>query len=411
MGGAVAVWIMEVLLFALLVVALLAQRPMTLGATAAAIAILCGVTWASPRSRALVAGLFRDHRGAAFAGGTVLAAALPFFVRTSPYSTFMATMALMYVTIGQGLNLQLGTAGVINLAGAAFAGLGGYTVGLLTVNLGLPPSLGLLAGPLAAVAVGAVLFVPILKVRGHYLALVTIAFGFIFNILMNNLEFTGGPQGIKNIPTFRPFGYAFTTAPEVLGVKLPPHANFYFLALGIAAAVTWLAWRLHNSWIGLTLNTLRDDEIAATCSGVSVARSKLLAFSLGNLAIGLGGAFYAVMVGFVSPPDFDFGYSLVMLSIIILGGLDSIPGVVLGACLLIPLPELFRALHEYRLLFYGLAIILMLLFRPRGLWPAAVRRYGLREPAAAFGAGTQGNALGDAAPQTAPDLRPAGGPA
>ncbi|MBI4561190.1 MAG: branched-chain amino acid ABC transporter permease, partial [Candidatus Rokubacteria bacterium] len=221
---------------------------------------------------------------------------------------------------------------------------------------------------------------------GHYLALVTIAFGFIFNILMNNLEFTGGPQGIKNIPTLRLFGYAFTASPQVLGITLPSHANFYYAALVTAALVTWLAWRLYNSWVGLTLNTLRDDEIAAKCSGVSVARYKLLGFSIGNLFIGLGGGFYAVMVGFVSPPDFDFGYSLIMVSIIILGGLDSIPGIVLGACLLIPLPERFRFLHEYRLLLYGAAIVLMLLFRPRGLWPASVRRYGLQEPAESFAA-------------------------
>jgi branched-chain amino acid transport system permease protein len=106
-----------------------------------------------------------------------------------------------------------------------------------------------------------------------------------------------------------------------------------------------------------------------------VTRGKLLAFSIGNAIIGLGGGFYAVMVGFVSPPDFDFGYSLVMLSVIIIGGVDSIPGVVLGAALLLPLPERFRFLHEYRLLLYGLVILLMLLFRPQGLWPAAVRRY------------------------------------
>ncbi len=408
MKGVIAVWAIEVGLFALIIAALLAERAFPLGATIAAIAILVVVarTWA--RVRGWVVQAFRAHRAAAFAGGAVLALALPFTLRASPYWTFIATMALVYVIIGQGLNLQIGTAGVINLAGAAFAGLGGYTVGLLTVRLGLPPSLALFIGPWVALAVGALLFVPILKVRGHYLALVTIAFGFIFNILMNNLEFTGGPQGIKNIPTLRPFGYAFTAAPEVLGMKLPSHANFYFAALALAALVTWLAWRLHNSWIGLILNTLRDDEIAAKCSGVSVARYKLLAFSLGNLFVGLGGAFYAVMVGFVSPPDFDFGYSLIMLSVIILGGLDSIPGIVLGACLLIPLPERFRMLHEYRLLLYGVAIILMLLFRPRGLWPAAVRRYGLREPANAFGAGKPAASFA-AGGQPAPVLRVPGG--
>jgi branched-chain amino acid transport system permease protein len=376
-----AVWAVEAGLFALVVAALLAERPPAVAATVAALLVVGGGARLSARIRRWTAAAFRVHAAGALAGAAVLAVALPVFLRGSPYWTFVATMALLYVTIAQGLNLQIGTAGVINLAGAAFSGLGGYTVGILTVTLGMPPWLAVLLGPLVAVAVGAVLFVPILQVRGHYLALVTIAFGFIFNILVNNLEFTGGPQGLKNIPTLRPLGYAFTSPLRLGGLTLPYHANFYLAALAMAAVVTWIAWRLHNSWFGLTLNTLRDDEIAAKCSGVSLARYKLLAFSIGNGFIGLGGAFYAVMVGFVSPPDFDFGYSLVMLSVIILGGLDSIPGAVLGACLLIPLPERFRMLHEYRLLLYGVAIILVLLFRPWGLWPAAMRRYGLREEA------------------------------
>jgi ABC-type branched-subunit amino acid transport system permease subunit len=386
MGGALLVWAVEAGLFALILAALLAERPVAVGGTVALVAALLLAARLSPRLWDGVQTLFRRHPAAALAGAGILALALPVALRQSPYWTFVATLALLYVTIGQGLNLQIGTAGVINLAGAAFAGLGGYTVGLLTVRLGFPSWLAFLAGPLVAVIVGALMFIPILKVRGHYLALVTIAFGFIFNILMNNLEFTGGPQGIKNIPTLRLGGYAFTTGPTLLGVTLPSHANFYYAALVMAAVVTWLARRLYNSWVGLTLNTLRDDEIAAKCSGVSVARWKLAAFSLGNVFVGLGGAFYAVMVGFVSPPDFDFGYSLVMLSVIILGGLDSVSGVVLGACLLIPLPERFRMLHEYRLLLYGVVIVLMLLFRPRGLWPAAVRRYGLRGPASSVAA-------------------------
>jgi branched-chain amino acid transport system permease protein len=355
----IGVWAVELGLFVLVVAALLAERPVAVGLTVAAIGILLVVVRTSAQLWGWVAATFRIHRAAALAGAAVLALALPFFLRASPYWTFVATMALVYVTIGQGMNMQLGTAGAI--------------------------------GPLVAMVVGALLFIPILKVRGHYLALVTIAFGFIFNILMNNLEFTGGPQGIKNIPTLRLFGYAFTSAPTLFGMRLPSHANFYFAALAMAGLVTWLAWRLYNSWAGLTLNTLRDDEIAAKCSGVSVARYKLLAFSIGNFFIGLGGAFYAVMVGFVSPPDFDFGYSLVMVSVIILGGLDSIPGIVLGACLLIPLPERFRMLHEYRLLLYGAVIVLMLLFRPRGLWPATVRRYGLKGPAGSFGAAGGGS--------------------
>jgi len=369
------VWAAEAALFGLVVAGILAERPVALAATAAVIVLAFALVRFIVPLRAALAAAFARHARAALAGGAVCTLLLPLVLSASPYWTFVATLALLYITIGQGLNLQIGSAGVLNLAGAAFAGLGGYTVGLLTVNGGWPSWLALLAGPVVAVAVGAILFVPILKTRGHYLALVTIAFVFIFNILMNNLEFTGGPQGIKNIPTLSLGGYAFTTRPTVLGVALPAHANFYYAALLMAALTTWIIRRLYDSWLGLALNTLRDDEIAAKCCGVSITRGKLTAFSIGNFFIGLGGAFYAVMVGFVSPPDFDFGYSLVMLSVIIIGGVDSIPGVILGACLLLPLPERFRFLHEYRLLLYGLVIVVMLLYRPQGLWPAAVRRY------------------------------------
>lgn len=365
----------ESALFFLIAAAVLAERPLALAATSAAIlAGLAATRFVTPL-RAALGRAFERHHATALVGGAAGALALPLALSASPYWTFVATLALLYVTIGQGLNFQIGTAGVLNLAGAAFAGLGGYTVGLLTVSAGWPSWLAVLVGPLVAVTVGAVLFVPILKTRGHYLALVTIAFVFIFNILMNNLEFTGGPQGIKNIPTLRLAGYPFTAKPTVFGIGLPAHANFYYAALLMAALTTWIIRRLYDSWLGLALNTLRDDEIAAKCCGISITRGKLVAFSIGNFFIGLGGAFYAVMVGFVSPPDFDFGYSLVMLSVIIIGGVDSIPGVILGACLLVPLPERFRFLHEYRLLLYGVVIVVMLLYRPQGLWPAAVRRY------------------------------------
>jgi branched-chain amino acid transport system permease protein len=394
----ITVWAVEAVVFALVVAALLAERPLPLAATAVTLAAVAVLLWLGPGLRRQLGVIFTRHRRAAWLGGAVFALLLPAALRGSPYWTFVATMALLYVTIGQGLNFQIGTAGVINLAGAAFAGLGGYTVGLLTVGLGVPPLLALLIGPLAAMVVGAILFVPILKTRGHYLALVTIAFGFIFNILMNNLEFTGGPQGIKNIPTLRPFGHVFSSPLRLGDLVLPSHANFYYAALVMATVVTLGMWRLHNSWLGLALNTLRDDEIAARCSGVNVARQKLVAFSTGNFAIGLGGAFYALMVGFVSPPDFDFGYSLIMLSVIILGGVDSVPGIVLGACLLIPLPERFRFLHEYRLLLYGIVIVLMLLFRPRGLWPAGVRRFPLAGASTAPSATSPSDRIGPAKP-------------
>lgn len=377
--GVLQVWFVEAGLYAILLAAVKAERPLTLAAVMAAIAGLVLLALRAHRLWGHLVGLFQTHRSAALVGIVCLSLTFPFFLRSSPYWIFIGTMALLYVTIGQGLNLQIGTAGVLNLAGSAFSGLGAYTVGILMIKTGVPSAVAPLAGSVVAVVVGAILFIPILKTRGHYLALATIAFVFIFNILANNLEFTGGPQGIKNIPTLTLFGYPFTTSPHPFGIALPYHANFFYAALGMASLVTLLLWRLQNSWVGLTLNTLRDDEIAAKCMGVSVARYKLLAFSLGNLVIGFAGGFYALMVGFISPPDFTFGDALVMVSIIILGGLDSIPGIIVAACLLIALPERFRFLQEYRLLLYGVTIVLMLLFRPKGLWPAGVRRYGLSE--------------------------------
>lgn len=166
-GCVLAVWGIELVLFALVVAALLAERPLALGTTIAAIAALAIVARTSARLWEGATAAFRAHRAAALAGAGGLALALPFFLRANPYWTFVATLALAYVTIGQGLNLQIGTTGVINLAGAAFAGLGGYAVGLLTVRLGLVPWLAFLVGPLVAVIVGALLFIPILKVRRH----------------------------------------------------------------------------------------------------------------------------------------------------------------------------------------------------------------------------------------------------
>lgn len=362
-------------LFVIIVTALLAQGPIALlGISAVVAAALIALRQIAPVKRAIWKA-FDTHRSFALLCGTALAVALPFSLASSPYWTFVATLALLYVTIGQALNFQIGTAGVINMAGAAFVGLGAYAAALLTVSAGWPAWIALLAGALVSMTIGMVLFIPILKTRGHYLALVTIAFIFIFNRLANNLEFTGGPQGIKNIPTLTLGDYAFTTNPVVFGVALPAYANFYFAALIMAIGTTFAIRRLHDSWLGLALNTLRDDEIAAKCCGISITQGKLAAFSIGNFFLGLGGAFYAVMLGYISPPDFDFGYSLVMLSVIVIGGVDSIAGVILGAFLVIPLPELFRFLHDYRLLLYGVAIIAVLLFRPQGLWPAAARRY------------------------------------
>lgn len=373
-----AVIALELAGYALFLAALQAERPVVL---AGLLALLVAATVAWRRFPGLqegVARAFARHRPLALGLVLLLLATAPIFLRRSPYWIFVLTMAALYGLNALALNLQIGTAGVVNFAGGAFYGIGAYTVGLLTVHLAWSPWLALPVGGLLAAAIGMVLFIPILKTRGYYLALVTIAFVFIFNLLVNNMEWTGGPQGVKNIPPLALGEASFARPLPLAGFLLPYHANYFYLVLVLTALATWAATRLGDSWIGLTLNVIRDDEIAARVSGVAVAPWKLVAFTLGNLVMGLAGGVYAVMVGFISPTDFTFGESLVMISIIILGGLDSTPGILLGALVLILLPERFRVLHDYRLLLYGVVIVVMLLGRPRGLWPAGVRRYGRR---------------------------------
>jgi ABC-type branched-subunit amino acid transport system permease subunit len=319
--------------------------------------------------------LFAANARLAWVGAIVLVLLIPFFVASSPYWLFTIILAGLFLTACLGLNLQLGSTGMVNLASAAFYAVGAYTAGLLALNLGWPTWLALLLGALAAGLFSALLFVPVLKTKGHYLALVTIAFQFMVTILLDNQEWTGGPQGLKNIPLFSIVGYSFNNSINLGFIQLPSYANFFYLMLLMVAAVGIASQRIYNSWVGVTLSTIRDDEIAAQTFGVKVNRWKLIIFSLGNCFIGLAGAFYAHLVGFISPPNFTFEKSLVMVSIVILGGMDNVFGVILGSLLLIILPEKLRVVQEYRFLIYGLVLIVMLIYRPRGLLPFVPRDY------------------------------------
>lgn len=329
----------------------------------------------NPAVKQTITDSFQTHRGVAMAGAAVALLIFPFTMYKNAYWLYNVVIALSFIVATLGLNLQLGTGGMVNLAGAAFYGVGAYTAGLLALSWGWPPWLAMLSGGVVTAISSIFLFVPVMKTKGHYLALVTIAFQFIVVILLDNLEFTGGPQGLKNIPLFSLFGYSFNSEVHLFGLTFPTYVNFYFLAVVIAMATIIIANRIYQSWVGVTLATIRDDEIAAQTSGVEVNKWKLIAFSFGNFFIGIAGAFYAHMVGFISPPNFVFEKSLVMVSIVILGGMDNVAGVVLGALLLILLPEKLRFISDYRFLIYGLVLIIMLIFRPRGILPFKAREY------------------------------------
>jgi len=293
----------------------------------------------------------------------------------SHFALLMLATVALYSIACLGLTLQFGYAGIANFAGAAFFGIGCYSEALLATHTNLPHLLILLAAGVFAALIGSVLILPILRTRGHYAALITIAFGILFKTFLEVNDALGGPQGLK-VPGLSLFGWQFN---EPLHLAQAIEGSFYLnyvaLAVVLAAVAFVLVRRLERSWIGLNFDAVRLDEIAAAVSGIDIARWKILAFVLGNFLIGVAGAVYAAMSGFIAPNNFTFGDSLILVSIVILGGVGNALGVFVAAALMLVLPEKLQAVQEYRFLLYAVLVILILLYRPAGLLPRAARRY------------------------------------
>jgi ABC-type branched-subunit amino acid transport system permease subunit len=287
----------------------------------------------------------------------------------------MMTTAVLLMIASLGLTIQFGYAGVLNFAGAAFLGVGCYTAAVVTQYTALPTFLTLPLGGLMAALIGSILILPVLRTRGHYAALVTIAFGILFKVFLEVNDTLGGPQGIQVRPIVL-FGWNFNS-PIRLGDDIA--ASFYFsyflLALTLLVVSFALVRRLERSWIGLSLDAVRLDEIAAACYGLDLARWKILAFTLGNFLAGTAGAAYAHVLGFIAPNNFTFGDSLILVSIVLLGGIGNVWGVVVAATFVVILPEKFQVIQEYRFVLYAALVILILLFRPEGLLPRQLRQY------------------------------------
>ena len=276
----------------------------------------------------------------------------------------------LYILMGMGLNLEVGLAGLLDLGFVAFFAVGAYTTALLTAG----SSIALLhlsyweAMPIAVLVsvLGGVLFgLPVLGVRGDYLAVATLGLGEIVRIIVLSdfaAPLLGGPQGVLEIPK-----------PSIGNFQLGTPVKLFYLTLACAAVAAFIAWRLENSRLGRAWEALRDDEDVAQALGVNLIRSKLLAYGLGAAFAGLGGSIFATMLGSVYPSSFQLLISINVLALIIVGGMGSLPGVVLGAIALIGLPELLREFGEYRYLFYGAALIVMMRWKPEGLWPSEVR--------------------------------------
>lgn len=365
----------EILIFALVMALFLVNAGWFLAVEVLLVVGLIVLAQRKPEISRRIRTAFKEDRIASWAGIAVLLIIVPFLLRASPYWLFILITAGLYIIAGLGLNLQLGSTGMMNLASAAFMAFGAYTAGLLSLNFGWPTGLTLIMGALVTGLFSILLFIPVLKTKGHYLALVTIAFQFMVVILVENMDWTGGPQGLKNIPLFNFFGYSFNSDIKLFGLTLHHYTNYYFFMLVLVGLVALVCHRIYHSWVGVTLSTIRDDEVAAKTNGVQVNYWKLVIFVLGNCFIGLSGAFYSHMVGFISPPNFQFDKSLVIVSIVILGGMDNIFGVILGAILLIVLPEKLRVIQDYRFMIYGLVLVVMLILQPKGIIPFQPRDY------------------------------------
>ncbi|HLU00952.1 MAG TPA: ABC transporter ATP-binding protein [Burkholderiaceae bacterium] len=309
--------------------------------------------------------------------------------------------ALIYVMLALGLNIVVGFAGLLDLGYIAFYAVGAYVWAMLAsphFGLHLPFWVVMPVGFVLAAIAGALLGAPTLKLRGDYLAIVTLGFGEIVRIFLNNMDapvnITNGPQGINRIDTFRVGEFAFGRSQEIFGFRITGPEKYYYLLLFLTLLTIVICARLQHSRIGRAWEAVREDEVAAKAMGINTRNIKLLAFTMGASFGGIAGCMFASMQGFVSPESFSLTESILVLCMVVLGGMGSIPGVILGALLLSVFPEMLRAAvvplqqaafgevlldpEGIRMLMFGFALVLVMIFRPEGLWPSALRRRELR---------------------------------
>lgn len=311
----------------------------------------------------------------------LMAVSWPFFAGRNAVD--IATLAMIYVMLGLGLNIVVGFAGLLDLGFVGFYAIGAYTYALLFHWAGWSFWEALPLAGAAAALFGYVLGFPVLRLRGDYLAIVTLGFGEIIRLLLINLnDWTGGPDGISGIPKPTVFGYEMTRNPSVEGgttfhqlmgwefSSVHMVIFLYLMALMLAIITLWISNRLIRMPIGRAWEALREDEIACRSLGLNPMHIKLSAFTLGSMFAGFGGAFFAARQGIVNPESFTFIESALILAIVVLGGMGSQLGVVVAAILITVLPELAREFSEYRMLIFGLVMILMMVWRPQGLFPA-----------------------------------------
>jgi branched-chain amino acid transport system permease protein len=309
----------------------------------------------------------------------------------------IANFAILYVLLALGLNIVVGFAGLLDLGYIAFYAVGAYVYALLAsphFGLHLPFWVILPIGAAVAGFFGVLLGAPTLKLRGDYLAIVTLGFGEIIRIFLNNLSrplnITNGPQGVSRIDPFAIGDFSFAKSERILGVDFSGPMKYYYLLLAVMLGIIVVNVRLQDSRIGRAWEAIREDETAARATGINTTAIKLLAFAMGATFGGVAGGMFSAIQGFISPESFVLVESVMVVAMVVLGGMGNIPGVILGAVLLSFVPEVLRWTVEpvqralfgrmlvepevIRMLLFGLALVLVMLFRPAGLLPSAVRK-------------------------------------
>lgn len=301
--------------------------------------------------------------------GVLLLLVLPQILGT--YLTEVLDNVGLFILMGLGLNIVVGFAGLLDLGYVAFFAIGAYVMGILTSTgeLGVAQMSFWTALPIAvgcSVLAGLILGTPVLRMRGDYLAIVTLGFGEIIRVLATSdllKPYIGGAQGILQI-----------TKPEIGGLRLVQPQEFYYLILAGCLLAAFVSWRLRDARLGRQWMAMREDEDVAEAMGIHLVKTKLLAFGIGAAFSGLAGAIFASRLSSIFPHSFNLLISINVLSLIIVGGIASLPGVVVGALVLVGLPELLREFAEYRLLMYGALLIAMMIMKPAGLWPSPIRQ-------------------------------------
>jgi branched-chain amino acid transport system permease protein len=343
----------------------------------------------------------RRHPAALWVGVALVAAALlvlPFVLASIGTAWVRITnLAILFIFLSLGLNIVVGFAGLLDLGYIAFYAVGAYTYALLAsphFGVHLPFWIILPIGAALACLFGVLLGAPTLKLRGDYLAIVTLGFGEIVRIFLNNLSqpvnLTNGPQGVTLIDPFTIGNFSFARSETLLGLTFSGPIKYYYLMMLVLLAVIVINMRLENSRIGRAWIAIREDEVAAQAMGINTRNIKLLAFAMGASFGGIAGGMFSAMQGFISPESFVVVESIMVLSMVVLGGMGNIGGVVIGALLLSFVPEVLRYTVEpvqravfgrmliepevIRMLLFGLALVLMMLYRPAGIWPSKTRK-------------------------------------